>query len=320
MTTTRIRKGACKVLAEASRIVRPMELLFARSEEVGGMAARPIFIVGAPRCGSTLLFQALTHAYEFCHFTNFTAHFYHSPRVGFRLQRILRSRTKHEESFRSRHGVTPGLWGPHECGKFWRRWFPADRDFVGEDEFDESHHGRLRKEIAAIGGIEQKPTLFKNLNCGQRLQILTRLFPESVYIFCRRDPFYNAQSILLGRREVHGAESKWWSVRPSTYPDLRRLGIFEQVARQVADIERQIEEDLADLDPMRSYRLQYENLCGKPVDEVGAIGEWLWRNRIEVRPRQSPPPVFRCGNIDRLSETEAGELRRATGTFVNSKV
>ena len=42
----------------------------------------PIFIVGAPRCGGTFVYQALTDILEVGYISNFVARFWNAPTIG----------------------------------------------------------------------------------------------------------------------------------------------------------------------------------------------------------------------------------------------
>src|SRR5690625_5302003 len=64
----------------------------------------PIFIIGAPRSGSTLLFQALTDAFDVGYLTNRHCQYFGSPRLCEQLFRPLKN--KRNSSFSSHHGST----------------------------------------------------------------------------------------------------------------------------------------------------------------------------------------------------------------------
>jgi len=116
--------------------------------------------------------------------------------------------------FESNYGMAKSLRGPNECGQFWYRWFPGDRHFIAYHEYSKEELLDIRRTICAISIKFLKPLVFKNLNNGQRLQMIKKILPESLIIFVKRDPVFTAQSILGGRLDFYGDKNTWFSVMP----------------------------------------------------------------------------------------------------------
>ena len=90
----------------------------------------PVFIIGPPRSGTTLLFQVLIARYTFGYFSNWMAQFPESPIAAAWLYRRLWPTSGVPQDYASVSGETQGNSGPNESGSFWYRWFRANRNNV----------------------------------------------------------------------------------------------------------------------------------------------------------------------------------------------
>src|SRR5690606_19861811 len=125
------------LLAEVNRLLAPAEN--AAFAEPRLTPSKPIvFIVGAPRSGTTLMLQWLANSREFAYPSNLLSRFYGAPFIGARIQQLLTNPELdfrgelldlHDQrpSWKSEIGKTSGVLEPHEFSYFWRRFFPIDQ-------------------------------------------------------------------------------------------------------------------------------------------------------------------------------------------------
>ena len=212
----------------------------------------PIFIVGSPRAGSTLLFQILCGQFQLSYISNIMAAF---PSWMVRLVRWLpRSATGYSGDIReSRYGYVPGLLSPNESGKILAKWL--------EKSPDPDHALFVKRTFGAITKYSGCPMLIKNQN---RLTVnmgrLENIFGNPRYIFIKRDPIYTAQSILIARRETLEDDSAWFSAKPPGYQEQLGKDPFFQVMWQVLVLE-QIVEKCRGLIPVDLFRIMHPSLC-----------------------------------------------------------
>ncbi len=247
----------------------------------------PVFIVGAPRTGSTYLYEALTDNYRIAYIDNLAARLYGWLPLGMRLSRLIYGQRRHG-CYESFHGDTRqgGGHAPSECGAFWYRWLPRDEHFADVESLNKSQKRHLVSEVRRSIALTGMPLLIKNLNAGQRLRLLAAIFPDARFLWCRRQIAFTAQSIIQARRRLSWPEHEIWSVRPRNWRELARLPLIEQVTAQVRQLEWQIEDDLGLLSASRVLMVDYEAFHADPQDHLRRISDWL-----QVAPRDATVQV-----------------------------
>lgn len=263
-------------------IVMSIEKFFTRAYSENKLDIyQPVFIIGAPRTGSTIFYLLITNFWNVSFINNFHCKMHKFPIIGAILSNILFF-NKTNRVYKSKHGKTKGLRGPSECGGFWYNWFPKHRHYVARKELNQRDVEDIRATVNAIVSIFQKPLFFKNLNCGQRIGALSEAFPEAFFIHYKRNPLFVAQSLLLGRERVYGDRKTWWSVMPKEYPQISDHDPEQQVVEQVYFIDKQIEKDLFRYYPDRHYTLHYEELVDEPIEKLEHLRNSLRQKEIEI--------------------------------------
>ncbi len=281
-----------------------------------------VFIVGAPRSGTTLLAQILSQTALFSYVSNFVARFWMAPYIGTLIEDSLGiHKSESHEPFVSRFGVTKSWTGPHEFGYFWSRWF----------HFNETHKLTIRalgeidrhtllKELAAIESVYNKPLFFKNLTCGLQMAFLGELIEKSLFVLCHRHPVYNMQSLMMARKSIFGDRHHWCSLRPKEYPELLSLSPYEQVAGQVYYTLKDVEANSSSLGPDRFLEIRYEDLCSQPRVELNKILDVLRKHGVSINPKPDAiPEQFNSTNNQRVSDEEFQQLYSAAIKFFNER-
>jgi len=236
----------------------------------------PIFIIGAPRSGSTILYQAMTNALDVLYIDNIAARFYFDLSLGLWLSRLM-YRDRPHNNFLARRGDTAAFGGhaPNECGIFWYQWLPKDRHFVDRGTVPQRYVDQIRFAIEFPSRRFRRPLLFKNLNAGQRLRLIHEALPDARIIFISRDFEATVNSILRSRRAVGTPANEMWSILPRHHKDLTLLPEDKMCREQVRRIEAQIEEDLQLFKADQVYRLRLEDMSAATINDLQC---WLGVN------------------------------------------
>lgn len=231
-----------------------------RSDERG-----PVFILGAPRTGSTILYQAMAAGLRLPYVANLTNdHYSTAPIVGLSIQAAWQHSDK--ISGESRYGKTSGPFQPSEGSALMRRWFGGGHpsELVSATiRPDQKEH--LVRTMSAAWRLFGRPIVIKNAwNCF-RIAELARLLPNSAFVWIRRDIVDSANSDLEARYAVHQDPIAWNSATPRNYEALKARPYWEQVVENQYEFARAISEGFAQMSADRHATVWYEDFCSKPA-------------------------------------------------------
>lgn len=234
----------------------------------------PIFIIGPPRSGSTMLFQWLIIQFELSYISNLLALF---PSQMVKLCRIIPkvANGRRKEISRSEFGYVPGIIGPNEAGGIMRKWF-EDSNLNIENKY-------IRRTITEISSITNSPLLIKNLHNTMRLENIMSIIPESRFIYLHRDPLFTAQSILSSRLKLYGSYDDWFGFKPPGYRSILERNPFEQVIWQITTTNN-ICNEIKKKIPQKFYKLRYESFCQSPQKYLDKIKDFF-----NIKKRENAP-------------------------------
>jgi hypothetical protein len=301
-------------------ILSPIIKIFEKEkiEFFGNMPLKhdPVFIIGAPRTGSTILYQSLTNFYDVLYVDNLGCKFHRNFFFGVWLSNIIYADQPHN-NFISEHGDTSmsGMNAPSECGQFWYRWLPEEHHFIDYDEITDEMINQIRTEISAVSNYFDKPILFKNLNAGQRLRLIRKCFPNAKFIYLKRNPFFVVQSILKARDRNNIVNNQLWSIKPPNFESLLSLDEVSMVSAQVYYLERQIEKDLLLFDKKCVFAFSYESMTTNFADFLAKLGKtfnFLPNNKHEIKKTY---PAITLNNKITVNKELEDKINKALKTF-----
>lgn len=240
-----IRHLKIKFFLFLSPFLRVLELPFISIYGRRPLKFEPVFIIGAPRTGSTILYQAITNHFDVLYIDNLASIFYRNLFFGLGLSNLLFGRKAHG-NFKADHGDTSsyGLHAPSECGEFWYRFIPKNQHYLAPEEVSERAVQAIRQELTALINFHGRPLVINNNNIGLRLALIKQAFPMARFIVTDREPLYVAQSLLKARLRFYGDVHSWWSMKPENYLQLLKLEPAKQVVHQHHSIRITMIEDL----------------------------------------------------------------------------
>ncbi len=214
---------------------------------LGGKLDRPVFVLGAPRSGTTLLYRVLRQSRHLAHWQPSEAH----------------------EVWELDHH--PALRG----------W---DSNVLTAEDADESSAARIRRSFYTVTG-KRKRFIDKTPRNTLRIPFVDEIFPDAIYVFLQRDGRENVNSLINAWRSpryrvyelpephhIPGADPKWWKfvLYPGWREDLN--GPLEVVcAKQWKFANDYSLDDGAQIDGTRWVTVRYEDLTDDPSAEVARI-------------------------------------------------
>jgi len=266
-----------------------------------------LHVIGAPRSGTTLLYQVLGSGLDVGYVNNLVAVFWRAPVAGLRLARKL-GLDRLESSFDSAFGRTTGVSEPHEFGYFWNYHlgYPdlAERGPGHEATIDWE---RLARVIINMSACIGRPISFKPMLLIWHLEALARWMPRTCYVWIRRERRTTALSLLKMRRSLRGTETEWASLKPSAVPDDDPP--WRQVAAQVVLLEQRIASAAHALGPERVLQVHYDDLCAEPMAALEQTRDLLGRHGYA--------PEIRLDHLEPFSPQRNPELEREFGERVD---
>jgi Sulfotransferase family len=264
------------VQAGVQGFMQPIEATLRRSG-TGSLDHSPVFIVGPPRTGSTLLYQLLVRRYCFCYFSNLLNAFPRTPLALAKLSKPLGGFDAADD-FSSQYGHTHGWYSPNQGRECWTRWLPESPNALEPAAVQSDVKMRIRATVCALQRICGRPFVNKWPPNSVRVRLLADIFPQALFVRISRAAEPTVLSILRGRRELCQRGSGWFSVKPPGYRQvMKERAPEQQAAWQIASIERAIDADCTALGAERFFHVHYEDLTHRPRDVLDAVAAFYGR-------------------------------------------
>ncbi len=266
----------------------------------------PMFVVGAPRTGTTLAYQLAVNCLGTSYLCNLANRHPEAP-SGVTL--MCRHRLRGSHSYESRYGETEGKTSPSQADAVWAKYFGTERSFREQASVSSEAKRSAATMVGRISGIVRAPFVGKSIANSVKIRTLDECFPTCVFVWIRRDPALSARSHyhnILRRPDL-----PWMSAKPSNFESLLHLDLPERAAAQVVSIEADIERDLSAIDPARHVAVDYEDICRSPegyLEEISSL--WLGAG-VSAGRRAAPPREFRVSTGASLPADVRQRLERA---------
>ena len=274
------------------KLLSPIEAKLASNHEES-LSHRPIFFLGAPRSGSTLMVQVITDTLDVGYISNCHCRWFGALALAEHLFHPTRGRPASD--FQSKQGDTKGNYAPAECGEWWYRFFRRKPPYMSLDEVSPKRMQQLRQSVAALTDAFDRPILFKNLYASLRIQAIAHYFPESLFIVTHRNEIDNGHSLLEARYEAFNDYNPWLSIEPPEVEILKLLPPHQQVIEQIRHTHKTIDQDLSlsRVSEGRRFDLVYEDFCKDPENAIKQIHQFLTANGAVVNRIRQAPSAFK---------------------------
>jgi hypothetical protein len=241
---------------------------------------RPLFIVSAPRAGSTLLFNTLSHFSELW-------------TIGEESHELIENiEGLHPSTHNfSSNRLTEIDASPHISTTLQKRFAQQLQDRNGVAYLDlpvKQRHNQVRF-------MEKTP---KN---ALRIPFLKSVFPEALFIYLYREPTENISSMMEGWRSHRFIAyrnlpcwpfKEWSFLLPPGWSSLQNCSIVEIAAYQWKAANSYILDDLQALPKSCWCLVRYSDLIQKPKETISQVSQFAgfqWDQRIEQVVSQSLP-------------------------------
>ena len=295
-----------KLLTPLNYLLNPLENLYLNINDLDYLkSSPPVFIIGPPRSGTTVLYQLLCKHFNFGYTNNFVADWYNIPITATRLYNIFSSQTSSIE-LTSNFGKSSNLYGPNEFGKFWYRWFSKTHELKDNYPLIEN---KLRLEIAGLTKIHQKPMLFKNVINSMRINVLSQIFDNSIFIVLNRKNLDIAQSILNARIELYNNKNHSWSVITSALQTDPEIPYYKQIVHQIRGVTSNINLARKNIGDNKFIFVDYKELCNNTDQVLKSIHSQLNTRGIRVDAYNNYPNKLNYSTGKKVSDADYNLLK-----------
>ncbi len=296
-----LKKLAISAIRTGGHVVM---LPFEKTAKPASIRMPPVFIIGAPRSGTSLLYELMITRLRFAYISNAAHRFFRTPLTATRLFKNAIANWRGD--FSSSYGHIDGWGAPNEGGWVWQRWL-ADSDWTDGADISSSDIEELRALTTGLSSIMAAPFLNKNVMHSNRLRLMHKIWPDALYLEVKRDVRDNARSIIRAERVEAGPETTadvWWSVRPRLAKDFAGKSDTERAIAQVIGVSRDIADDIPHLGPDRLHIVDYGDLCAEPETALMGIQQFLGSHGCMAEQRMAVPESFPIRPSRLLSEKD----------------
>jgi hypothetical protein len=262
----------------------------------------PLFIVGAPRAGTTLIYQYLVNSYEFGYFPNIAKL---NPCACVSYAFIGKLFYKYVPKFESKYGVVSGALSPSDGWSIFLRWFPKYDSF--EKVKIESLY-ELKNIIHFYEKLFDAPFINKNNGNSIRIKFLDSLFSNAIFLHVRREIKDAIISLLEARRFHKVPLNDWWSAAPPQYFRNKFNSEFEQAVYTVHGLDSFILTSLEIIPPERKLIVSYEDFCNDPARLGRQLVDVYEKFNISIKRRNNDIPTSFPIKTHNLSSKQVREL------------
>ena len=252
----------------------------------------PIFVIGMPRSGTTIISEALSVHEELGWFSNHFKWFPVFPEVSF-LSRTI-DLPLIGCFFRGKKTQDPGLM-PYirrfmpfcsEAYTVWNRYSASDfdNDYLIGRTASRSEKKKFREVVNKVLRFQEKKRFFSKLTGPSRIEFIKSIFPSAYFIHIIRDPRANVSSLLNVSfwKENQGYEKPWWQNGLST-ESLEEWRKYKNSPVSLCAIQWReivkgtwIEKNI--VSQKNFYEINYEKFVDDPIKIVNKVYEFVGLN------------------------------------------
>lgn len=304
---TVFKSGAKKMIATGHQCTALLDYRYLHQEV--NCAWPPIFIVGAPRSGTTLIYQLLMSAYKFAYLPNIANTFYQCPITALKFG--LKYCKPYQSTFASTHGYEEGCLAPSEAGDIWNRWFPHEKregyNYTPAGWLSPSARREIYRLIAQVEHIFAAPFITKNVKMSVRVPALKEVFPDALYIYIQRDIEEVILSNLVMRRK---RDVSWASVMPKNIQAILEMDEIDQVCHQIFSVENDLQDDLRLYPQKNVFLLNYHDLCEAPPTILSKFEAFIGSNKVQLIKTPCSPQPFKLSSPKTAGIVQPEEIER----------
>lgn len=234
-----------------------------------------ICIIGAPRTGSTLLYQLIVNMFDVFYFSNYVNNFQYKHPAESSIITYYRVENAKPVPYKSKQGKTKGMYSPSEASNLFKYWFGSGHpsQLLSSTPLSVQKKKSILYTMNKVYKDIGKPIVIKNAwNCF-RIKSLYEMFSAIKFIWIRRDIAHSASSDLATRYK-RGNKEVWSSATTFNWETIQKLPYWKRPVKQQYWYSKAIADSLSSLPKDTSITLWYEDLCRNTRYYISKLGEF----------------------------------------------
>ncbi len=245
----------------------------------GSVLDKPIFMIGVPRSGTTIIFEALCRHELLGWLTNYSRKAPSIPALNL-LRGIMDNNYFSIYGHKKQHGSTiPGnryLPRPDEAYSFWNYYARESfaRDYLAGITAEKAEAARVRSAVQKTVKYQGKQRFTTKLTGPGRIEYLNSIFPDAIFVHVIRDGRAVVDSLLrVPFWKANGGYDHpyWQNGFPDQYcQEWERSGKQKSIlaALQWRNIIERTREEAMELGQSRYHEIYYEDWVKDPTTSV----------------------------------------------------
>ena len=291
-------------------ILQPLESSLLKQS--GDAYTPPVFIIGAPRSGTSLLYELMVTNYKFSYFSNLANIFYKSPLAVSYFGKLIINNW--EGSSKSNYGTLQGLGAPSEAGAIWGRWIPEFHYLDQTVEFKQKFFSEAPGIINRMQKIFSAPFINKNVMHSVHMKLLDSIFPGCIFIDIRRNAAANVRSIINAKEKGGGPaldSDGWWSVKPRGAEKYFGSTSEEKACAQISLLRKDIEDSVNFIGSDRYLMVTYEDICDNTEQNLSKIKNFIEQHCNSIIRKDTPVKNLNSATSNPLSDESETIIKRS---------
>lgn len=279
----------------------------------------PIFVVGVPRSGTTIITQWFVHYIEteFSYFSRVGDLFPSASLLTNWIGNKLFGEELHIDK-PSNYGQIKGFMALSEGNKVWHRYLNSDSDLVVKNDSTKKMDTFITKAVKKHCYIfNSKLFINKSPHNSVRINYLKSIFPNSKFVVVLRDGRDVAKSLLEARKHFNQRYDKWWSVKPTNWKNLESLSPHISCSKQWEAITLEMVKQINKLDPKSFIIIKYEEFIDDPFEEIKKCYKQFnvqfksyEKHHNNILQAKSYKDYFNCDELNEINNAISGTLKR----------
>jgi len=258
----------------------------------GGSLPQVLLIVGAPRSGTTLVYQMLVNLIPTIYYSNLHALF---PATA---SAILKKNPGPCKSVKNYYGYSYGFSGVNEGNMVLQKIYG---DGHNTDEIRE----RFIDFVQSMHAEPGQPIIIKNVYSYDKLEVLLKINPEIKVLLVQRDKLQTAQSILRAYKELG-----YFAPIPACLKGkLPIIGPHEFTVMLLCEMQKEFQQQRKLAGENRWLEIQYEDFCRNSESISVQIAEFIGVPAARVR--RGEVQKLQASRVQKVTDEDIEKLNNA---------